>query len=60
MGRSLKKGPFVDHHLMKKVRKLDLKLRKIFGMHLQEIYHIKKLMMKEIQLKLKILIHQKI
>lgn len=23
MGRSLKKGPFVDHHLLKKVRKMN-------------------------------------
>lgn len=25
MGRSLKKGPFVDHHLLEKVRKLNEK-----------------------------------
>lgn len=25
MGRSLRKGPFVDHHLLKKVRDMNLK-----------------------------------
>lgn len=29
MARSLKKGPFVDYHLLKKIRKMDIKNKRV-------------------------------
>lgn len=29
MGRSLKKGPFVDHHLLEKIRKMNAEAKKL-------------------------------